>query len=119
MFGNQKFLFGSRFQQHLGKLCRDLGRLCGDLGTFKVSGLGAVGIWVGTAAFRAPAGARTLLGIWVALSWLGTFRVSGLGVVGIWVGSAAFRGDKTRHAGGGRRGVSRRRPERCWGSGHL
>ena len=75
--------------------------LYGDLGTSVVSGLGAVGIWVGTAAFRAPAGARTLLGIWVALSWLGTFRVSGLGVVGIWVGSAAFRGDKTRHAAGG------------------
>ena len=67
----------------------DLGELCGDLGS-------------GTAAFRAPAGARTLLGIWVALSWLGTFRVSGLGVVGIWAwsGSISGRPDETRGRGG-------------------
>ena len=57
-----------------------------------MSGLGVVGIWVGLAAFRAPKGARTLLGIWVALSWLGTFRVSGLGVVGIWVGGGSIPG---------------------------
>ena len=48
---------------HLRPPAWDLGKLCGWLGTFRVSGLGVVGIWVGLAAFRAPAGARTLLGI--------------------------------------------------------
>ena len=78
-----------------------------------------MGIWASwRAAFRAPAGARTLLGIWVALSWLGTFRVSGLGVVGIWAwtGSISGRQDETRRRPPG---VSRRRPERCWGSGQA
>ena len=81
--------------------------------TFIVSGLGVVGIWVGTAAFRAPAGARTLLGIWVALSWLGTFRVSGLGVVGIWAGSGSIPGACRRPDAAGDLGRF------VWGSGHL
>ena len=70
-----------------------VGKLCGDLGTFRVSGLGVVGIWVGLAAFRAPTDARTLLGIWVGLCGdLGTSIVSGLGVVGIWAGSGSIPG---------------------------
>ena len=63
------------------------------------------GLWgsgLGAAAFRAPKGARTLLGIWVGLcGWLGTFIVSGLGVVGIWAwsGSISGRQDETRRGG--------------------